>query len=144
MTNDIMTTVRKADATDLPAAADALAAAFQDDPIFRWCVPDDTRREQVLPQFFGLLTEILFPYDECYVDVDGTGAALWVPPGQPAVPESAADAFEDGLAELLGADAERTFEIVAMLDEHHPHDAHHYLWFLGVTPRRQGAGIGAA
>ena len=65
-----------------------------------------------------------------------------MPPGQPPVPASAGETFEDGLVELLGVDAERTFEIVALLDAHHPSDDHHYLWFLGVAPARQGEGIG--
>ena len=68
---------------------------------------------------------------------------MWVPPGSPVVPEAAADEFEDGLATLLGEDAGRTFELVAVLDEHHPHTDHHYLWFLGVQPEWHGTGVGS-
>jgi ribosomal protein S18 acetylase RimI-like enzyme len=33
---------------------------------------------------------------------------------------------------------------MAMLDEHHPVDDHRFLWFLGVTPQRQGQGLGSS
>lgn len=152
MINDISTiqatAVRKAGLDDLSSSSIALAQAFQDDPVFGYCIPDQQRRRRVLPAFFRLIADLLWPYDEVHVAGPATrpvsGAALWVPPGQPAVPESSGEAFEEGLVEMLGEDAERTFEVVALLDEHHPRDDHHYLWFLGVAPERQGEGIGTA
>ena len=145
-------TVRRASPDDLGAAAAALAAAFEDDPVFAWCIPDVTRRRAVLPSFFGTVAGLVAGHDETYVagvtrrPVAGVvdGAALWVPAGEPAVSEAAAEDFQTGLADLLGTDAERTFEIVALLDEHHPHEAHRYLWFVGVAPGAQGHGIGTA
>ena len=62
----------------------------------------------------------------------------------PSCRRRTAEGFEAALADLLGDDAERTFEIVALLDEHHPHEAHRYLWFVGVAPGAQGSGVGTA
>ena len=46
MTTVLTTTakVRKAKPTDAAAVASALAAAFTDDPVFRWILPDNTAR----------------------------------------------------------------------------------------------------
>ena len=133
--------IRRASPDDLDLTAALLADAFQDDPVFAWCVPDPGRRRRVLPAFFRLVGGTVARYDEIFLA--GDGAAMWVPPGEPAVPEPAAEAFETGLVELFGADAERTFEVVALLEEHHPHADHHYLWFLGVAARQQGRGVGS-
>jgi ribosomal protein S18 acetylase RimI-like enzyme len=146
------TAVRRASPDDLGPVAATLAAAFEHDPVFAWCVPDATRRRAVLPAFFRTVADLVARHDETYVagvtrrPVAGVvdGAALWVPPRQPAVPEAAAEDFQAALADIFAADAERMFEVVALLDEHHPHEAHRYLWFVGVDPSAQGSGIGTA
>lgn len=136
--------VRPATPHDVGDMTATLAAAFQDDPVFGWCVPDPVRRATMLTGFFELAATIVQPYGESDI-VDAAGAAaLWVPAGHPAVPESAAAGFEAALEDLVGADAERTFAIVALLDEHHPTDEHRFLWFIGVRPDRQGTGSGSA
>ena len=145
--------VRRAGPDDLDGAAVALAGAFQDDPVFTWCVPDADRRADVLPRFFRLVAGALAVHDDTFVagvtshTVGGVvdGAALWVPPAADPVPAAAAEEFESALAELFGDDAERTFAVVGLLEASHPHhEDHHYLWFLGVTPTYQGRGVGSA
>ena len=48
------------------------------------------------------------------------------------------------LGERAGQDAGRLLELVALMEQEHPHEPHAYLWFLGVVPRSQGCGIGSA
>ena len=148
MRNDLTsTTIRRAGFDDLAATAGVLAAAFQDDPVFSWCVPDATRRAAVLPTFFRLVANAIAVHDDIHVaavtsrPVSGAidGAAMWLPPGATPV-----DDLEAPFAELFGDDAGRTFEIVGLLEEHHPQTLHDYLWFLGVDPAAQGQGIGGA
>ena len=43
--------VRKATLADAPRLAQALASAFQDDPVIAWIFPDEQRRRAVLPAF---------------------------------------------------------------------------------------------
>jgi GNAT superfamily N-acetyltransferase len=135
--------IRRAARTDVDAVADVLAQAFLTDPVFRWCLPDEARRAELLHPFFSLVTSALLPYDDVHVTPSG-GVALWVPPGQPPVPEGEAERFEAGLAELMGADGERTFAIVELLEANHPAEPSHYLWFLAVRPQAQGFGVGSA
>ena len=144
-TSTMPTSIRKAHPDDITVAGEVMADAFFDDPVFRWCIPDDEQRAAVLPAFFALVGATLLPYDEVHIAGDGAGAAFWVPPGQPSVPPAAAPAFEERLGELLAdAEAERTFAVVELLESNHPHDHHDYLWFVGVRAGYQGQGIGSA
>jgi ribosomal protein S18 acetylase RimI-like enzyme len=129
---------------DDAAVADTLAAAFHDDPAFTWCIPDPVHRSSVLPGLFRLATEAVLRSGEVTVVADGQAAALWVPPGTPAVLDTDADAFGMAVAELVGADAERTFALMAMFDEIHPTEPHRFLWFVGTRPAAQGQGRGSA
>jgi ribosomal protein S18 acetylase RimI-like enzyme len=135
--------IRRAGGADVDAVADVLAKAFFVDPVFRWCLPDESRRAAILHPFFTLVTSALLPYDDVHLTTSG-GVALWVPPGQPPVPEGEAHRFGEGLGELMGADGERTFSIVELLEANHPAEPSHYLWFLAVRPAAQGLGVGSA
>ena len=136
--------VLKAGARDIPTVNRVLAAAFLHDPVFEWMVPDTTRRREILPGFFALVSDALHRHDEIYV-AGSVGTALWVPPGEDAIAEADAAAFEEAVAELVGPDIERSGEVIALLEENHPHAMPHaYLWFLAVEPAWQGRGIGAS
>lgn len=54
MTTTPSDTISPVGADDVPTVAGTLAAAFFDDPIFAWCLPDPARRTMVLPPFFRL------------------------------------------------------------------------------------------
>jgi GNAT superfamily N-acetyltransferase len=139
--------VRRAGYDDLADTASVLAAAFQDDPVFAWCVPDATRRAAVLPRFFRIMASAIAPHDDIHVaaltarPVSGAidGAAVWLPPEAAPVGD-----LEAPIAELFGDDAGRIFDIMGLLDAAHPHAPHHHLVFLGVIPELQGRGIGGA
>lgn len=135
-------TIRPMHDRDVSGAAETLAAAFQDDPVFSWCVPTASRRAAILPGFFGLAIDAVLPGGEATVVADGRAAALWVPPSTPAVPDP--DAFANAVADLLGDDVDRTFALMEMLDEHHPTEPHRFLWFVGTRPAAQGQGYGSA
>jgi ribosomal protein S18 acetylase RimI-like enzyme len=135
--------IQKATGADLPRIATTLAAAFFDDPVFRWTCPDEHRRRRLLPAFFSLITETLQRHDEIHLAANGTGAALWVPPGQPPVPEGQEEPFGRRIEEMAGVDAERLFTISKLIDEHHPPGSYHFLYFIGVEPTSHGRGVGS-
>jgi GNAT superfamily N-acetyltransferase len=147
MTTVLTTTaeVRKARPTDAAAVASALAAAFTDDPVFRWVLPDDTARPAATRAFFDLVVEILAPHDDTWTTTAGvTGAALWVPAGRAPMSDDRADRFAAELAELCAPHDGRILELVGLMDQLHPHEPHEYLWFVGVVPAAQGRGLGSA
>jgi GNAT superfamily N-acetyltransferase len=147
MTTVLTTTaeVRKARPADAAAVASALAAAFTDDPVFRWMLPDDTARPAATRAFFDLVVEILAPHDDAWTTTDGvTGAALWVPVGRAPMSDDRAERFAAELAELCAPHGDRVLELVGLMEELHPHEPHEYLWFVGVVPAAQGRGLGSA
>ena len=138
-------TIRKATPDDVTPIAGVLSRAFHDDPVFGWWIPDDERRRQTLPGFFEFDTNGQLRYDEVYVDGDGVGTAIWVPPMDSPADEAEAEAFGRWMEEMVSVDeAGRVFELLALFEEHHPHEPHYYLDFMGVEPERQGQRIGSA
>ncbi len=137
--------VDKASAAQADQVVQTLAAGFFDDPIFRWWIPDDERRRELLPSVFVPFAEVLMAHDETYLTADGRGTALWVPPGGELVAEEDAEEFAGRVVEAAGADAEeRTLGIMGHLDEHHPHGSFYFLNLLAVVPEAQGQGLGSA
>jgi GNAT superfamily N-acetyltransferase len=137
--------VRKAvSAVDTPTLANTLARAFFDDPVMRWTIPSDRRREQIDGPLFELFVRAYQPLGETYAAANGAGAALWAPPGTQAVPDAEAEAFTAQIEEVADADAPRLFELIELMEQHHPHEPTYYLQLLGVDPDHQGLGIGSA
>ena len=77
---DLHHLVRKSRATDLVAMGSVLAAAFHDDPVLTWMVPDEPRRRASLPGLMRLLAARFQPHGENHINDTGTGAAVWSPP----------------------------------------------------------------
>lgn len=71
------------------------------------------------------------------------GAALWMPPAADVAGEDAEEMVRR-IQELLGPDAARFLELMALMDEHQPHNPCYYLLAIGVLPAWQGKGIGSA
>jgi GNAT superfamily N-acetyltransferase len=127
---------------EAPRLAASLAAAFYDDPVFRWFSPHAQRRAAMLPDFFDVFVDAYLSHGETYTGDAGAGAALWAAPN--ADPLGAEPVYAERLEVIAGVDAPRLFEIVELLEAHAPHEPHYHLQFLGVRPERQGAGLGAA
>lgn len=135
--------VRRAQAADATTLAAVLALAFYGDPVFAWVIPDAARRRACLPAVFAAFTEVYLPHDETYIAAREVGAALWASAGSDPMTREQAEALDERLGEVLGADAERAAEVNELLAQHHPADACAYLQFVGVRPEYQGRGIGS-
>lgn len=143
MTDMMTIEIARATTPDVPTINETLGRAFQDDPVFRWVVPDDRARRARLASVFGAFADIYVPLGESYLAGDGAGAALWAPAGVEPFTEEQEEAFGERMVEILGADAERAFELDGLLDQHHPEEPCLYLQFVGVVPERQGRGLGS-
>ena len=125
-------------------AVATLSEAFHHDPVFEWVYPDESHRRIAVPHFFGVLVEQFATRHQVRTTVDVDGVALWLPPGEELLTEATADPVVNELVEAAGPAAERLGETMAVLEEHHPHEPHWYLGFLGVHPAAQGEGLGSA
>ena len=132
---------------DAPRLAQALASAFQDDPVIAWIFPDEHRRRAVLPAFMEFrLRKLAFPHDQVWMTADGAAAAVWrPPPGRWQLSRRQRLRLLPSLVRFLGR---RTASVLGGLDrmeERHPDDrSHWYLFILGTEQAAQGRGLGSA
>jgi RimJ/RimL family protein N-acetyltransferase len=146
--------IRTADEGDRELVVRLLDEAFQDDPVSGWVFPGDEYRRTTHHRLMAAFTEIVLAEGRIDVTKDESACALWLP--VPAEEHEQHEQHEDrdqhdvddGPARLRDAIDPRNerIELIGRLTaEIHPADrAHEYLWMIGVTPERQGAGIGTA
>jgi ribosomal protein S18 acetylase RimI-like enzyme len=138
--------VARATGWDRGGMVAALSAAFADDPVFAWIEPDPTSRHAALPALFDGFATLFARHDTSFIARVGgasAGAALWAPPD--AAPDPADEhALDEGMA-MLAPDAQgRAAVCIEMFAACHPAEPAWHLAFLGVTPDRQGTGVGSA
>ena len=135
---------------DVPAAARALAEAFQDDPLQTYVFPDPLERASRSPAHFAPLLHYGLQFGEVLTTADRpAGAAVWLgPDAWDVTPERAAAAGLDTLPTVMGeAAAERFFSALATIEPYHKRDVpagHWYVMVVGVSPSAQGSGLGRA
>ena len=138
--------VRKATLADVPRLAQALASAFQDDPVITWVLPDAQRRRVVLPVFMEFrLRKLAFPHDEIWMIQDGAASAAWVPP--PGIWQMSLAQRVRLLLPMIGFLRLRTPTVLGGLgrmEACHPHEPPHwYLFIIGCERAAQGRGLGS-
>ena len=138
--------VGPAAAKDREAAAEALALAFADDPAWAHLIPDPaTRAERLLVFFNAELANVVPDYRQIWVTEDGSGAAVWGPPGRWRVPMLRTLRPARAMTRAFGRLLPLAIWTQLRLERLHPaKPPHWYLNFLGVEPRRQGRGLGSA
>lgn len=140
--------VRAAAGADAPAVAALLGRAFDDDPVWRWLLPDDASRVRRLTGLFEImLRRVHLPHgvsETAGRDGRPEAAALWDPPGRWRVPLRAQAAQALPLARVFGARMPAGLRALGAIEKHHPTEPHWYLAVLGTDPPAQGRGLGGA
>jgi GNAT superfamily N-acetyltransferase len=137
--------VRQATPADHEAAAEALALAFADDPCWGHLLRDsETRAERLLRYFSAEIGSLTPEHREVWVTEDGSGAAVWAPPGRWRVPIGATLREGPAMTRVFGLRLPLALRTLLRLERHHPKPRHWYLHYLGVEPRGQGRGLGSA
>lgn len=129
------------------SAGNALAGAFEDDPMMQHMWPDIARRRRALPAYFGSVLDLSAPRGVVHVARDGAmarGAIVAMPPGTyplPLVPQllQVRTILASGWRALVS-----NFTDVPRVDALRPRFPYWYVMYLGVAPDAQGEGIGAA
>lgn len=131
----------------MPAAAQALANAFFEDPLQKYTFPEAAERRARSPGHFTAVLNYGLKFGEVYAAESGAGASIWLRPGQTDVtPERAVEGGLAALPEVMGEDAySRFFGAIDLAEKFHKMDAsepHWYTMVLGVDPAFQGQGYG--
>ncbi|WP_329232732.1 MULTISPECIES: GNAT family N-acetyltransferase [unclassified Streptomyces] len=135
--------VRQADGRDRDLVVRILEEAFHDDPVSSWVFPDEEHRRAVHGKFLGVFADVTLEEGRIDLLEDGTATALWL-----SVPAGAPEEEDDTPAlmrETADPGNERCELVGRLTGAVHPHDrAHAYLLMIGVSPERQGEGLGDA
>lgn len=142
---------RHAGRRDVPALTRMLAAAFQDDPLTRWVLPDPVARRAALPGFFEVFVDLSLDHGGILVSGDGDGdaALMYLSPTGLAAARERDDEVAWRLADAVGSGAAPLLAILRAQAAHHPvHRAHYYISFDAVRPdlqrtRRMGDLLGS-
>ena len=110
----------------------------------QWLLPDVEHRRQLVQPMFELYVGAYLPHGETYLTADGNGAAVWLPPGAELLTAEQEEPFGEALADLIGPDVDRLFQLAETFAEHHPDEPLYYCQFLATVPAFQGRGIGSA
>ncbi len=130
---------------ELDAMARTLAAAFYDDPAIAWLLEDPSTRLAIARRGFELfLRRLWLKHEQVYVaGNDVAGVCIWEPPGTWKLGVGPQLALLPSLARVYGRRLPRVLGALTAIERNHPTEPHEYLAFVGVTPERQGRGIGA-
>lgn len=135
---------------DLARAAAALGAAFQDDPLMTWTLPDRDERARLAAAHFEPVLRYGLMFGEVWTTADRPlGAAVWLKPDDWEVtPERASASGLDRMGDLIGhAAADRFFSVMGALEPCHHRDvdsSHWYVMVVGLAPEARGKGLGRA
>jgi len=139
-------TVRRAEITDLPRAAQVLGDAFRDEPWTRWTVDGRDHRSRVEALQRLALEQVGYPYGEVWVaELDGVieSVAVWMHSDCP-VPDAAWAATAGPQRDLAGDRHDAALAAQDLVAMAHPLVRHHYLATIGTTAARARSGLGSA
>jgi GNAT superfamily N-acetyltransferase len=141
--------VMRLQAAQVEEAGQALARAFQEDPLYAHVLPDEAHRARALERLFIFTVRYGEQFGEVWTTA-GTidGAAVWIPPDSGAMTQERLDAAGwPAVAEALGEAAEARLdpflERAGALHAETMPMAHWYLMVLGVEPAWQAQGVGS-
>lgn len=145
MAHVVASTVRQAAVGESSALADSLAAAFMDDPILSWLIPDERRRPERLRRFFALeLHHMGFARGTVWTPEDSQGAAICMPPGAWMMPTLVTIAQGPRFARAFGRRLPIATGLQNAMNIKHFKRPHWYVLAVGVRPEHQGQGLGSA
>jgi ribosomal protein S18 acetylase RimI-like enzyme len=129
-------------------AAELLARAFHNDPMYIRVIPEENKRAEVLSWLFARVAHYSLLYGQVHTTKMLEGVACWLPPGGTKL--SLGRVIRSGLYTTplkMGWVAYHRFNTymsyAAKLHKRCAPVSHWYLWVVGVDPSRQGKGIGS-
>jgi ribosomal protein S18 acetylase RimI-like enzyme len=133
-------------ATDEEAGlAGTLAAAFAEDPVLGWLLPDVRTRDEQLRRFFAIeLRHMGFARGAVWTCEGLHGAAICMPPGVWQLPPRVALRRAPAFVGAFGRRLPLAAALQAALELRHERRPHWYILAVGVRPDHRGRGLGTA
>ena len=128
-------------------ASEVMGKAFQNDPLWKYLVPDETRRARAVSLSMNILVQYSLLYGKIYTTPTLDGVACWLPPSEttPSFSRLVRIGIRSAPFQLGWTGFRRYLAIENYCGKVHKSimpGTHWYLWGLGVMPSRQGIGIG--
>ncbi len=112
--------------------------AFKDDPLTQWLYPDGG---ETCRPWFRVALRAGLKRGHTYRSADGTGAAIWAPPGVGNLDRHEGGELMQAMAEHYGeAGSARLAAAAEATGAAHPPTPHFYLFIIGVSGRSRGVG----
>ncbi len=140
------TLVRLATPVDVDGMADALARAFQDDPVMRWLFGEAPPRPmRYTKPFFAHEGRRHLKHEVVYTADGHPGAAYWDPPGHWKTSTLGMITLAPVMIRGIGLRTVKALQGLTRMEKAHAdHPEHYYLAVLGTRPDHQGQGVGSA
>jgi ribosomal protein S18 acetylase RimI-like enzyme len=131
-------------------AAEVVAAAFYDYPMFTFYFPDPERRSRYLPWYLGNVLNCALHYGEVYTNPEITGVIFTLPPGHTKI--SQWEYIQNGFLLTPFMLGRQNYQNSSMCEDFvaNTHEKlmnnrpHIYLWGLAIHPDQKRKGIGSA
>jgi N-acetylglutamate synthase-like GNAT family acetyltransferase len=136
--------VRQATKGDVKDLSCVLARAFQNEPIHRWIVRDDTSWKRNSPRIFRVFLDNMIRDGTVLTTEQLQGASLWSVPERPHGGLLSMILLPLLLTMILGKRAALLGREMEKLEKRRPREPHWYLMFLGTDPVWRGRGVGSA
>jgi ribosomal protein S18 acetylase RimI-like enzyme len=137
---------RVAEEADLERIGEALARAFEHDPLWGWAFEDASRERKLtaLGSVFGFFAGAALELGWVRVTDGVEAVALWIPPGSPELSPADEERLPAVIAAACGAEStSRVRELLGAFERNHPHEPpHFYLSLLATHPDHAGQGLG--
>jgi GNAT superfamily N-acetyltransferase len=138
-----MVELRTATLEDLAVIVDTASRSLDAEAMLRWSFGED-RFEQRIRKHFAHYDGENVRRGWIRLAADGAGIAVWIPPDAREEHEAIGPAPPEAEHEILGDHADHFAAFWGWVEEHQPDEAMSYLSHIGVTPERQGEGLGSA
>lgn len=124
---------------------EALVGAYEDDPVMNYAFRAGPARHAAWAEYFRTNLERYRGFGGAFACREGRGAALWAPPGRWHVGLGEQLRLLPRIVRMLGVGRlRRGLGVMQRMQALHPEEPHWYLNLMGVHPREQSRGIGAA
>jgi GNAT superfamily N-acetyltransferase len=136
---------RRATVDDIVPLAKVLADAFNHDPVFERLLPNQRTRLQGLQRYFRIeLHAVGLARGSVWTTDDLAGAAISNGPGMWRMPPRALALHGPAFSRAFRLRLPRAATLLARVESRHVRGPHHYFAAIGVSPERQGHGLGRA